>query len=190
MKIQLRDLGKSYGALAVFSNFSHTFPDGRASCILGPSGRGKTTLLRLIAGLEAPDAGQIEGVEGVRIAMVFQEDRLLENLTAERNVLLTARPGFSREDARTLLSELGLDMRRAPVREFSGGMRRRVAIARALAADFDLLLLDEPFAGLDDEVRAQAISVILSRAQGETLLCATHGADDANLLGAQVLRLE
>ena len=121
--------------------------------------------------------------------MVFQEDRLFENLTAERNVLLTARPGFAREDARGLLAELGLDARNAPTREYSGGMRRRVAIARALAAEWEVLLLDEPFAGLDEGTRVQAIEVIRRHSVGRTVICATHGADDAAKLDAETLTL-
>lgn len=189
MAIELLDLRKSYGELTVFANFNHTFPEGRASCVLGPSGRGKTTLLRMIAGLEAPDSGEIRGIEGKRIGMVFQEDRLFENLTAERNVLLTARPGFTREDARRLLAELGLDARSAPAREYSGGMRRRVAIARALAAEWDVLLLDEPFAGLDEGTKERVVEAIRRHSAGRTVICVTHGADDAAKLDAEALML-
>ena len=189
MEIRIENLRKSYGGRTVFVNLNCTFPGSRACCVLGPSGCGKTTLLRLIAGLEAPDSGAISGAAGRRIGMVFQEDRLFLELSAERNVLLTARPGFSHGDARALLCELGLDARSGPVRAYSGGMRRRVALARALASDFELLLLDEPFAGLDDAACIRSIEVIRARAAGRTILCATHGADDARALGAEVLRL-
>lgn len=189
--ILLEHVSKTYGERRVLEDFSHRFPEGKVSCILGPSGCGKTTLLRLISGLEAPDSGAISGVEGKKISAVFQEDRLFEGLCAERNVLLTAASGFSRADARALLNELGLreDAPRA-VRRFSGGMRRRVAVARALAADYDLLLLDEPFSGLDGDTRSAVLDVILRRLDGRTALCVTHEAAGAARLGAEILRLD
>ncbi len=189
VEVRIENLCKSYGELMIFERFSHAFPEGRISCVLGPSGRGKTTLLRLIAGLEAPDSGEIWGMEGRRAAMVFQEDRLFMSLSAERNVLLTARPGFTRADARALLEELGLEARSTPVREYSGGMRRRVAIARALAAEYEVLLLDEPFAGLDEGTRERAIQAIRKHSAGRTVICATHGQEDAAKLEAKTLKL-
>ena len=189
MDVRIENLYKSFGETAVFAGFSHTFPDGSRACILGASGCGKTTLLRLIAGLEAPDSGTIHGAEGKKISAVFQEDRLFMELSAERNVLLTARVGFSRADARALLGELGIDSQSVPVRSFSGGMRRRVAIARALAANYDLLLLDEPCAGLDGDTRALALEVIRARSEGRTVLCVSHDAADAEKLDAQLLCL-
>ena len=188
MDVVLERICMRYGERHVLENFSHRFPEGCASLILGPSGCGKTTLLRLIAGLEQPDSGAITGVEGKKISAVFQEDRLFENLSAEKNVLLTAGTGFSRADARALLEELGLgaDARRA-VNRFSGGMRRRVAVARALAADYDLLLLDEPLSGLDEANRADVLACIRARAVGRTLICVSHDPEDATRLGAELL---
>ena len=189
MDIRIENLCKSFGENAVLSGFTRILPEGSRTCVLGPSGCGKTTLLRLIAGLDAPDSGTIRGVEGKKISAVFQEDRLFMELSAERNVLLTARSGFTRADARALLGELGLEPQAVSVRSFSGGMRRRVAIARALAADYDLLLLDEPCSGLDADTRAQALEVIRARAEGKTIVCVTHDESDAVALSAQILRL-
>ena len=190
MDILFEDVCKRYGETRVLTHCSHRFPEGHASLILGPSGCGKTTLLRLIAGLERVDSGAISGAEGKKISAVFQEDRLFENLSAEKNVLLTAGAHFSRADARALLTELGLgaDARRA-VRDFSGGMRRRVAVARALAADYELLLLDEPLSGLDGDNRAGVLALIRARAAGRTLICVSHNPEDAARLDAEILRL-
>ena len=190
MDVVLDRVCMRYGDARVLENFSHRFPEGRASLVLGPSGCGKTTLLRLIAGLEQPVSGTITGVEGKKISAVFQEDRLFESLSAERNVLLTAEAGFSRADARALLEALGLgaDARR-PVRSFSGGMRRRVAVARALAADYELLLLDEPLSGLDEANRANVLEHIRACAAGRTLICVSHDPEDAARLGAEILRM-
>ena len=191
MGVILRDVCKSYGENRVLDRLSWTFPGGQISCVQGPSGCGKTTLLRLIAGLEIPDSGEIRGAEGKKISAVLQENRLLENLTAEKNILLTAKPGFARTDARALLDELGLpDAAQRRVRELSGGMQRRVAVARSLAADYELLLLDEPLTGLDGETRLQVLRRIQANLKGRTAIWITHDPDTAALLDAPVLRLD
>lgn len=189
MNIVLDRICKSYGVLPVFSAFSHEFTAGRAHCISGPSGSGKTTLLRLVAGLEKPDSGKITGAESKKISAVFQEDRLFENLSAEKNVLLTAKPGFSRRDAAALLHRLGIADEKKRVAEFSGGMKRRCAIARALAADYDILILDEPLAGLDEGSRRAVLTVIGEENAGRTLLCATHLPDFEAFFSAERLEI-
>ena len=191
MEVILRDLSKSFGKNRVLDRLNWRFPGGQISCVQGPSGCGKTTLLRLIAGLEAPDSGEIRGADGKKISAVFQENRLLENLTAEKNILLTARPGFTRTDARKLLDELGLsDTAQRRTCELSGGMQRRVAVARALAADYELLLLDEPLTGLDDDARLRVLRRIQADLKGRTAVWITHDPDAAALLNAPVLRLD
>ena len=191
MDVILRDVCKSYGENRVLDRLSWTFPGGQISCVLGSSGCGKTTLLRLIAGLETPDSGEIRGAKGKKISAVFQENRLLENLTAEKNILLTARPGFTRTDARNLLDELGLsDTAQRRTCELSGGMQRRVAVAWALAADYELLLLDEPLTRLDGETRLQMLRRIQANLKGRTAIWITHDPDTAALLDAPVLRLD
>ena len=191
MDVILRDVCKSVGARRVLDRLNWRFPDGRISCVQGPSGCGKTTLLRLIAGLESLDGGEILGSRANKISAVFQENRLLENLTAEKNILLTARPGFTRTDARALLDDLGLtDAAQRRVRELSGGMQRRVAVARSLAADYELLLLDEPLTGLDGELRLRVLRRIQADLNGRTAVWITHDPDTAALLGAPVLRLD
>lgn len=190
MEIRIDSLCKAFDGKQVLRDFSHSFAGESAHCILGASGCGKTTLLRLIAGLETPDSGSITGTEHKKISAVFQEDRLFENLSAEKNVLLTARRDFTRTDALQLLNELELrESAGMPVCSFSGGMKRRVAIARALAADYDLLILDEPFSGLDSDTRTRALETIARHAAGKTLICVTHEPADALQLGAEILRL-
>lgn len=190
MDIILKNLCKSYGPTAVLRDFSHLFPEGRISCILGPSGCGKTTLLRLIAGLESPDSGSISGTKNKKISAVLQENRLFEDLSARKNVLLTARPGFTTADAEALLFSLGLPIESKPVSRYSGGMQRRTAIARALAADFDLLLLDEPLTGLDSDTRRSVIEVIQKHIAGKTCVWVTHDADTAAQLSKNLLKME
>lgn len=183
--IVLKDIRKSFADKIVFDGFSAVFPAGEVSGLMGPSGGGKTTLLRLILGLEIPDGGTVSGVPE-RKAAVFQEDRLCPGVSPVENVLLVT--GRSREaEARSLLTELGLgDSLDLPCVSLSGGMRRRAAIARALLADGELLTLDEPFKGLDEENRRIATGLVLRHRRGRTLLYVTHEREEAALLGGKV----
>ncbi len=169
--IEVRNVSKAYGDKQVLSGYSRVFEEGRLQRIEGPSGWGKSTLLRLIMGLEAPDAGEILGVPE-KIACVFQEDRLCEPFSALANVCIT---GASPEAAAECLSFLGLGADvHSKVSSLSGGMKRRVALARALLAESDLLVLDEPFKGLDAENRARAREAIERYAAGKTILLVNH----------------
>ena len=187
--IVVKDLFKSYGGQPVLQNLSLTFRGGEVTCIEGPSGCGKTTLLRLIAGLEAPEGGRIEGVPE-RIACVFQEDRLCEDFGAVRNVKLVTGREMSEAEIAAHLEEIGLgDAGNKPVREFSGGMKRRVAIVRAVCYRGDLLILDEPFKGLDEKLRARVMDYVKRHSAGKTILCVTHDGAEADYLGGAVCRL-
>ncbi len=189
MEIILQGIMKAYGANPVLHDFNYSFPIGKTSCILGPSGCGKTTLLRLVAGLEAPDSGTICGTEGLKISAVFQENRLFAALSARKNVLLTARPGYTAADADRLLESLGLPDAGKAAGECSGGMQRRIAIARALAAAYDLLLLDEPLTGLDEDTRQRTLELIRSHAAGKTCIWITHDEETAAALGGKILHM-
>lgn len=190
MDIILEHVFKAYGQKQLFSDFSHCFSSGRIHCIMGASGCGKTTLLRMIAGLERADAGKIIMPTQTKISAVFQEDRLIENLSAEKNVLLTAQRGFAHSDAHALLEALELGAwAKKQVCHLSGGMKRRVALARALALDFDLLLLDEPFTGLDGDTAKRAMDALLRHVTGRTVICITHHPETADSLGADILHL-
>lgn len=187
MDILLSDISKTYGGSAVFSNFSCVFPDKRISCVSGKSGSGKTTLLRMLAGLERPDSGCIAGIsENTRISYVFQENRLFGSMSAEKNVMITAGKNFTAADARSLLNALGIAEPQKPVNIFSGGMQRRVAVARALAAEYDLLLLDEPFAGLDEQTRNMVDDVIQKMAAGKTVIYAGHFPESVKNVAAVI----
>ena len=184
--IWITNLSKRYGETVVFRDFSARIPLGETTVITGVSGGGKTTLLRLLLGLETPDAGEIAGVPARRAA-VFQEDRLCPQLTALENVLLAA--GRRREtQARVILSRLGLGgALAAPAAELSGGMRRRCALARALCADFSLLALDEPFKGLDEANRRAAMDAVRDFSHDKTVIFVTHDAAEAGFFGGNAL---
>ncbi len=159
------------------------------TAVLGASGCGKTTLLRLIAGLERPDAGTID-THGARIGVVFQEPRLMPWLTTEANI----RFGLGRRvDTQRLVAMTGLrGFERALPHQLSGGMQHRVALARALADEPSLVLMDEPFAALDQITREamQDQLLRLQRGQGTTVLFVTHSISEALYLGDRVVVLE
>lgn len=188
--IEIRRLRKRYGDKVVLDDFSLTLASGGAYALMGPSGSGKTTLLRLLAGLEGYEGGEIAGLSGLRVSMQFQEDRLLSYAGALANLRFALPRGAAEADSRALLEALlpgaPLD---APVAAFSGGMRRRVALARALLAPSDLLLLDEPFTGLDDAARRLAAGAVVRLRAGRTLVMTTHDAEEAALCGAEIVRI-
>lgn len=188
--IVVHDLQKRYGKLTVLNGFSAVFPAGEITCIMGRSGCGKTTLLRLLLGLEKPSGGEITGLPA-RMSAVFQQDRLCEELSAFGNVRLVA-PRRTADEIRAALSALLLDgeAQTKPVSELSGGMRRRVAIARALLAESELILMDEPFKGLDEGTRETVITYVKEMTVGRTVILVTHDEEDAAALSARVVRME
>lgn len=190
MPILLEQVFFSYGAAPVLMNLSMTFPDTGAVCLFGPSGCGKTTLLRLLAGLEQPQGGAIQGLTEKRIAMVFQEDRLLPWKTAVDNVALVLHGEDSRERAISALAEVGLSSaaNERPA-ALSGGMKRRVAIARAIAMDSDCILLDEPFSGLDRDNWFPLAARLRALAETRLIVMVTHIEEEAEALGAAVYPL-
>ena len=183
--ICLQGLEKSYGGRTVLHQLSAVFPAGAVTCITAPSGGGKTTLLRILMGLESADSGTITGLDDLKQSAVFQEDRLCEHLTPVSNIRLV-RPALSSASVLDAMQAVGLSgCEKQPVRELSGGMRRRVAILRALLADYDILFLDEPFKGLDHDTREKVISFTRARCAGRTVLLVTHDRSEAEALGAQ-----
>lgn len=182
--IVLNSICKAYGDNRVLVNFSAVIPAGKIACVTGPSGRGKTTLLRLLMGLESPESGDILGMAGLRLSAIFQEDRLCENLSPVSNIRLAC-PQRSQRDIAAALEAMGLAGCVAQsVRTLSGGMRRRVALLRALMADYDILFLDEPFKGLDAATKAAVIDETRRRIAGKSVLLVTHDPEEATALGA------
>ena len=171
MNIAVKGLCKAFGEHTVLDELTAEFPEGRMTYITGPSGCGKTTLLRLLMRLEAPDAGEISGVPE-KLAALFQEDRLCGEFSALTNVRIV---GATEDRAREHLAALGLgDSLEKPVSQLSGGQRRRAALCRAMLADADAVFLDEPFTGLDPELRTLTAEYIRTAAAGRTVLLVTH----------------
>ncbi len=173
MELRVEGLCKSYDGKTVLDNVSFTAGIG-VTRLLGPSGIGKTTLLRVLLGLEVPDRGRIEG-NALRWAAVFQENRLLDGLDADGNLRFALGTAYDASLAQSLLCELGLgDAGKKKARDYSGGMQRRLALARALLAPSDALALDEPFTGLDAENREAAMRAILRAAETKIVILSTH----------------
>ena len=190
-KIEIRGLSKAFGEKRVLEDVSLVLPEGSVTAILAPSGFGKTTLVRILLGLEKQDAGEIRGTEGLRMAAVFQEDRLCEDFGAIANIRLAA-PTCPRADIRKALQDFGLeDAGDGPVRAFSGGMKRRVALLRAVLCGADLIVLDEPFHGLDDALREQVIARTAGYCKGKTVVLVTHDLHEAEKMGTgQIVHLD
>ena len=191
--IRIEHLNKSYHDRPVLQDLSLSIPTGQITAVMAPSGVGKTTLLRILMGLEAADSGQVEGLDGLRLSAVFQEDRLCANLSPVSNIRLVTGPSLSGEEILSALAQTGLsDCACQPVRELSGGQRRRVALLRALLAPWDLLLLDEPFKGLDTETRKQIMDYVLlhfHKKPGRTVLLVTHDESEAAYMAENVFTL-
>lgn len=196
MKLQICDLCKQYGGRPVLDHVSMELESGRIYCLMAPSGTGKTTLFRILMGLEMADSGQIlagqaeVALRGIRIAAVFQEDRLCESFSAVDNVLMTADASMSRKTAeQELLELLPWETLNRPVSTLSGGQKRRVAICRALCAPSDLLILDEPFTGLDAGTKNDVIRYLQKKNAGKLTLLSTHQEEDVSALGGIVITI-
>ena len=194
MILSCQNIWKSFGAETILRSVSFHIEDQEKAAIVGINGAGKTTLLRLLMGLEAPDRGTMTirlSPDGpLRTAAVFQEDRHLEGYTALQNLRFATGNRYTAEVLTGfILRLLPEDALKKPVREFSGGMRRRTAILRAILAPSDLVLMDEPFTGLDHETKLSAIRMIREFCDGKLFIAATHAEEDPKLLGAKVIRL-
>ena len=185
MDIKVDHVSKAYGEQQILRDLCCVFPEGKTTCIRGRSGCGKTTLIRLLLGLDIPDKGKIEGISDRKISVVFQEDRLCENLSAASNIRLVCAKTISDRELEEAYKAVALtEVWQKPVRELSGGMRRRVSILRALLADSDCVIMDEPLRGLDEKTRIKTIDYILKKTEGKTLIFVTHEEQEAVWLKA------
>jgi NitT/TauT family transport system ATP-binding protein len=195
MAITLRGVSKRFGDKIVLADFSCDFPSTGCVALMGPSGCGKTTLLRLLAGLETPDAGEITLPPNAKLAYLFQEDRLVPALTAKGNVMAVLHHSDKATEllAERWLARVGLAGEEiAYPQDLSGGMKRRVAIARVLAFGGELLLLDEPFRGLDRETKSRMQELLLTGydARRRLTILVTHDEEEALTHADSILRLD
>ena len=187
--IVIRNLCKSFAGKPVLRDFSAVLPVGQVTGLMAPSGAGKTTLLRILMGLERPDGGTIDGLAGLRLSAVFQEDRLCDNLDPSANIRLI-NPTLGRRETEDALAAVGLAgcLRQQPGNspaECAAGWRS----CQALLAEYDLLFLDEPFKGLDRETKETVMADTRRRCAGRTVLLVTHDVAELDAMGA-VVRLD
>jgi NitT/TauT family transport system ATP-binding protein len=202
--VEVKDIGKTYdGGVEALQAVSLKLPQGRLSTLLGPSGCGKTTLLKIIAGLIPPTRGEV-WVKGKKVAgpgperaFVFQDFALLPWGSVLRNVAFGLElRGVSKEArhdiARRQIADAGLSgFESSYPHQLSGGMRQRVGLARALAVDADILLMDEPFASVDEQTRRkfqEDLLEMLAR-QKKTVIFVTHSIEEAAYLSDQIVLL-
>ena len=188
--LTIEHLTKQFGEKTLFRDLCLTV-EGPA-VLWAPSGWGKTTLLRILMGLDTPTAGRVRGVGWA--AVVFQEDRLCPQLTALQNVTLVL-PGSEKQYKEQIemdFQQLGMDAAALalPAARLSGGQKRRTALLRALWAPSDTLLLDEPFTGMDPDTLAAAAALLRERCGEKPVLLATHDREAIRLLGWPVVELE
>lgn len=196
--IELAEVRKSYmvegRTLQVLAGISLQVPEESITVVLGKSGCGKTTLLRLVGGLEQPDSGEIRYGASHRTAYVFQEPRLMPWLNVTDNIRFgLKRNETDMEAIRSIISTVGLEgFEKAYPSQLSGGMQQRTSIARALAYRPSFIMMDEPFAALDYFTREQMQRELLrvQRAEGASILFVTHSIDEALLLGHKIVMIE
>lgn len=187
-KLLVSQVYKSYKNKKVLANVNLELDNSCIGCISGESGSGKTTLLKIIAGIVKSDKGSIRLIfsgdsvknhnycdNGYKVSMVFQENRLIEESNIYTNIYSVVGKEYSRKETDRHLKMVGLDgMGNVNVRELSGGMKRRVAIVRALIKESDIILLDEPFKGLDDRLKLKVMDYVKKNVNGRIVLMVSH----------------
>lgn len=185
MTIKINNLSKKYGDKKIFENLSAELNTDGVLIIRGKSGFGKTTLIRMIAGLEKPDSGEIIK-PGCNISFMFQEDRLIPFVSVLKNLTAVS----DKKTAVKYLEMLGLENELdSPPSSLSGGMQRRVSLARALCFDSKLVILDEPFKGLDEKLKADICTLIKKESKSRDFIIVSHDTKDSELLGGKVIDL-
>ena len=186
MKIQINNLCKKYGKKVIFDNFSASVDFDGILMIKGKSGLGKTTLIKMLAELEKPNSGEIS-VPAEKISFMFQEDRLIPFVSVLKNLTAVC----DEEKALKYLSLMELEQEKdASPLSLSGGMRRRVALARALCYDSELIILDEPFKGLDEALKIKIGEILKKESNARPIIIVSHETDSADFCGAETLDLD
>ena len=172
-----------YKDACIIENMNTSIPLGSITALTGDSGQGKTSLINAIMGL-IPFEGSFHNLRDKKIAAVFQEDRLVQDLSALSNITICAKA--DRQTIEAHLAALSLaEAQHKKASELSGGMRRRVAIIRAVLAESDLLILDEPFKGLDEKIKQAAMDYVKKHQDGRTIILVTHDQHEITYMGCK-----
>ena len=189
--LELKNICLSFEGREILKDFNFQLQKGERIALMGPSGVGKTSILRIITGLLKPDSGTVSS-SFKQISFMFQEPRLLPWLKAWENVnLLLSDSEKTKDDAMDLLCSFGLcEHGEKYPNELSGGMQQRVALARALAVHADFYLMDEPFKAMDEKLRFDSID-ISSRLVGDAaVLLVTHDVEEAERMNCKIINIK
>ena len=194
MGYRVNNIYKTYDGVSVLEDVSLTFSDGKTTCILGPTGCGKTTLLHIVSALIEPDSGDIDGFKDRKISFVFQEDRLIEWKTVMENLVFVLKGKMDKNLIHPFIMDklktLHLDEYKDHLPgELSGGMRQKISILRAFSYPSEVLLLDEPFKSLDVQSKRQAMDFFkeLMIMEKRCTILVTHDIDEAIELGDEIV---
>lgn len=192
--IKVNNLCKKYNEDYLYKNFDIAIIENKITSILGPSGCGKTTLLKILAGIEGYESGSIEGLDNKRIAFIFQEDRLIPWLNIYENMRFVLKSHMEESIITITIDKMLQAMQLEKYKyympnELSGGMRRRIAIGRAFAYPCEILLMDEPFKGLDSELKKEIINIFLKmwELNPKTVIFITHQMDEAETISHHII---
>lgn len=184
--IKLNNISKKYDSLQVLENFNFTLEDNKITCLLGPSGVGKTTIANITAGLVDADKGSVYGIENALYSYVFQEPRLLNWYTVYENIEFVLKDIYNENNRKKIIDNIISMVELTEFKDYrptylSGGMAQRVSLARAFAYPSNVLIMDEPFKGLDIRLKKDMTSVFkkLWNDSKRTVLFITHDIDEA-----------
>lgn len=187
-KMEIKNLNKAFGDKIIFNNLCLTFPNGKISFIMGESGCGKTTLLKIIAGIDKKFDGEIIK-ESDFISYVFQEPRLFSAITVRQNIEIVPKGTTLTVEEILKIVELEGEDDSYPD-NLSGGMKMRVALARALYHNGDIFLMDEPFSALDERMKERIIPRIFALLKGKTIVLVSHDSEDAEKYADEIIEIK
>ncbi len=188
--IEIKEITKSFDGNIVLNKISFNIKKNEPVFIMGKSGKGKTTLINIITGLKKADSGEITGLDNLKKSLVFQEDRLCENISSVKNIKIAC-PHISDETAKQALTEMGFskeDLIKS-VKNLSGGMKRRTALARCLLHGGDFIIMDEAFKGLDSITKDICVDFVKKHIKDKYVLIVTHSEDDFFKIGGKIIKL-
>ncbi len=185
--MEIKNLSKSFGEKIVFDNLSLDIPDNKTTFIMGESGCGKTTLLRILAGLDKDFSGEISK-ESDFISCVFQEPRLFDSITVRQNLEIVQKGASLSAYEILALIELDGEENNYP-NSLSGGMKMRLSLARALYYNADIFLMDEPFSALDENMKNRLVPRVFELLRGKTVIIISHDCDEAKKYADNIINL-
>jgi NitT/TauT family transport system ATP-binding protein len=197
MALTVRNLKKGYSEIPIFENFNLAIEEKKITCILGPSGIGKTTLLNVISGVSFADDGDLADFKGRSFSYIFQEPRLLKWKTVYGNISFVLKDLYPKKETHRIANKYMDMVGLTKVRDYypdniSGGMAQRVSIARAFAYPSEILIMDEPFKSLDMKLKKNLINSFISlwEIDGRTVIFVTHDVEEAAYIGNNIFILK